>query len=178
MIRHVLPSSIEHHAPPPKWGGKPPKKSGSGRSKRSAKKPTPGPTNQPGPSVVRSGRASTPEKDEVREERITMEIVVDAYDEGERALGWYYYLQERLSVPFLARCVEEREISPLSEGDEVEVVGMPPERDCEREMFASIRWGRRTLAVPLAQLEVIEADEETREAVEDWHYWVAIGYRF
>ena len=115
------------------------------------------------------------EKDEVREERITMEIVVDAYGEDERALGWYYYIQEKLSVPFRARCVEEREVSPLSEGDEVEVVGMPPERECEREMFVSIRWGKRKLAVPLAQLEVTEADDETREAVEDWHYWVLHG---
>ena len=178
VIRHVLPTSIEHHAPPPKSGGKPPKKSDSGRSKRSGKEPAPGRSKRSGLLVVRSGRASTPEKDEVREERITMEIVVDAYDEDERALGWYYYLQEKLSVPFRARCVEEREVSPLSVGEEVEVVGMPPERECEREMFVSIRWGKRTLAVPLAQLEVIEADDETREAVEDWHYWVGMGYQF
>ena len=32
------------------------------------------------------------EKDEVREHRIAMEVVVDAYDEMERAMGWYYYL--------------------------------------------------------------------------------------
>lgn len=40
------------------------------------------------------------EINEVREERITMEVVVDAYDEMERAAGWYYYLedQDRKSV--------------------------------------------------------------------------------
>ncbi len=31
------------------------------------------------------------EKDESREERILMEVVVDAHDEEERAMGWYYY---------------------------------------------------------------------------------------
>ena len=107
-----------------------------------------------------------------------MEIVVDAYGEEERALSWYYYLEEKLRVPFRARCVEEQEVSPLSVGDEVEVVGMPPERECEREMFVSIDWGERTLAVPLAQLEVVKASKETREAVEDWHYWVGMGYCF
>ena len=178
VIRHVLPSSIEHHAPPPKWGRRTARKSEAGQSKRSKQMPAAGPTKRSGLLVVRSGRASTPEKDEVREERITMEIVVDAYNEDERALGWYYYLQEKLSVPFRARCVAEREVSPLSVGDEVEVVGMPPEQECEREIFVSIGWGKRTLAVPLAQLEVIEADDETREAVEDWHYWVAMGYEF
>jgi hypothetical protein len=79
---------------------------------------------------------------------------------------------------FDARCVEEREVSPLSVGDEVEVVGMPAERECEREMYVSIAWGERTLAVPLAQLEVVDASDQTREAVEDWTYWVAMGYDF
>ena len=36
----------------------------------------------------------------------------------------------------------------------------------------------RDLAVPLAQLEGIGVDEETQEAIEDWHYWVARGYEF
>lgn len=41
------------------------------------------------------------ETDEVRERRITMEAVVDAYNEQERAIGWYYYLERRLDFPFL-----------------------------------------------------------------------------
>ncbi len=163
VIRHVLPTSIEHHTSPAKSGQKPPKEPEAERA---------------GPSLVRWGRKSTPKKDEVREERITMEIVVDAYDEAERAIGWYCYLQNRLGVPFRARCVEEREVSPLSVGDEVEVVGMPSERECEREMFVSIRRGKRKLAVPLAQLEATESHDETGEAVEDWSYWVRRGYRF
>ncbi len=28
---------------------------------------------------------------------------------------------------------------------------------------------KKTLAVPLSQLEVIQADEDTKQAVEDWH---------
>ena len=40
-----------------------------------------------------------PKKDEARESRISMEIVVDAYDESERAMGWYYYLEDKLHVP-------------------------------------------------------------------------------
>jgi hypothetical protein len=93
-------------------------------------------------------------------------------------MGWYCYLEEKLNVPFLARCVEERTVSPLEVGDEVKVVGMAPERECEREIFVTTPWNKRTLAVPLAQLEVIEADDQTREAVEDWHYWVGMGYEF
>ncbi len=120
-----------------------------------------------------------PKRDEAREDRITMEIVVDAYDPGERAMGWHAYLEDTLHTPFTARCIKERVISPLQVGDVVEVVDMAPSEECEREMFVEIAWqGKRTLAVPLAQLEVIKAEEKTQQAVEDWHYWVEMGYQF
>ena len=43
-------------------------------------------------------------------------------------------------------------------------------------MFVLIRWERRALAVPLVQLEGVAVDEPTRQAIEDWQYWVAQGY--
>ena len=115
-------------------------------------------------------------RDEEREQRITMEIVVDAYTAEEQAMGWYYSLEDRLDFPFVARCIAERSISPLRVGDEVDVVGMAPEEECTHEMLVLIPWERRTLAVPLAQLEGIAVDDHTRQVIEDWHYWVAQGY--
>jgi Calcium binding len=88
-------------------------------------------------------------RDEEREQRITMEIVVDAYTPEEQAMGWYYSLEDRLHVPFVARCTAERAVSPLRVGDEVDVVGMAPEEECQHEMFVLIRWEHRPLAVPL-----------------------------
>jgi hypothetical protein len=117
-----------------------------------------------------------PPPDEEREKRITMEIVVDAYTPEEQAMGWYYSLEDRLHCPFVARCTAERAISPLRVGDEVEVVGMAPDEECQHEMFVLIRWERRALAVPLAQLEGVAVDQRTRQAIEDWQYWVAQGY--
>ena len=122
-------------------------------------------------------KSKRPKRDEEREYRIDMEIVADAHDEEERAMGWYSYLESTLEFPFLCRCVEERAISPLRKDDEVQVIGMAPEEECTREMFVTMPWDRRQgLAVPLAQLEVIHADDETKQAVEDWHYWVRMGY--
>ena len=120
-----------------------------------------------------------PTRDEEREKRIEMEIIVDAYDAEEKAMGWYYYVQGQLQFPFRARCTVERTTSPLNVGEEVEVVGMPSEEECEHELFVTIPWKQRTLAVPLAQLEVAAGvDEATCQAVEDWHYWVDMGYEF
>jgi hypothetical protein len=117
-----------------------------------------------------------PPRDEEREQRIEMEIIVDANGPEEQALGWYTYLEENLQFPFLTRCIRERAISPLRVGDEVEVVGMGPEEECAHEMFVQTPWERRTLAVPLSQLEPTVADEQTIQAVEDWQYWVERGY--
>jgi hypothetical protein len=120
-----------------------------------------------------------PKHDPAREQRITMEIVVDAYDAQERAMGWYYYLEEQLQFPFTATCIAKRAISPLHVKDEVEVISMPGEEECEHEMFVTIRWEKEGLAVPLSQLQPISAtDEQTKQAIEDWHYWVTRGYEF
>ncbi len=117
-------------------------------------------------------------KDEEREERIWMEAIVDANGPEEQAMGWYYYLDDLLQFPFAAKCIMHRSISPLTPGDRVEVTGMAPEEECEREMFVAIRWEQRTLAVPLSQLEGSGVDEQTQQAIGDWHYWIQRGYEF
>jgi Calcium binding len=115
-------------------------------------------------------------RDEAREQRIHMEIIVDAYDPEEQAAGWYTYLAETLQFPFTAHCIALRAISPLEPGDEFEVVGIAPEEECRHEMFVLTRWRPHELAVPLLQVEGIQVDEDTQQAIEDWHYWVNQGY--
>ena len=115
-------------------------------------------------------------EDEEREQRIHMEIVVDAYGPEEQALSWYYYLEEHLQFPFSAKCVARRTISPLKVGEKVEVVGMPSEEDCEHDMFVLIQRKSDEFGVPLIQLEGVDVDEDTKQAIEDWHYWVNQGY--
>src|SRR5262245_6863442 len=104
------------------------------------------------------------DKDKEREERIHMEIIVDAYGPEEQAIGWYNYLDDTLHFPFSARCVVRRATSPLEPGEEVKVMGMAPEEEREHDMLVLIRWKRRQLAVPLMQLEGIQVDEETQQA--------------
>ena len=130
----------------------------------------------------RQTRPEATPRNEEREQRIANEAIVDAYGPEEQAMGWYYYLQDRITFPFTAVCDTARQISPLRVGDEVEALGMAQEDECEREMFVLIRWGHRAsdaLAVPLSQLAVgAPADEATDEAAADWRYWTARGYRF
>jgi hypothetical protein len=50
------------------------------------------------------------------------------------------------------------------------------EEECEHDMLVLIRWKPHELAVPLRQLEGSHVDEQTQQAIEDWHYWVNQGY--
>ena len=117
-------------------------------------------------------------KDKDREYRIDMEVVVDAYDSEERGMGWYYYVSDECNFPFKARCISERRKSPLSVNDKVEVLGTSPAEECEREIYVDIRRNDRKLAVPLSQIDGIDISEETKQVIEDWHYWVERGYEF
>jgi hypothetical protein len=111
-----------------------------------------------------------------REDRIHNEAIVDAYGPEEQAMGWYYYLENKLSFPFQARCIASKMTSPLKKGEIAEVRRMAPEETCEHDMLVLIRWQGRGMAVPLSQLAALDPDESSEEAIGDWHYWVAQGY--
>jgi len=113
-----------------------------------------------------------------REQRIEVEIVVDAYNSDERAMGWSCYLEEKLYVPFQARVRTELPVSPLTLGEEVTVLGVAPDDVCRFEMYVWVRQPKRNLAVPLSQLVPLGNDQTINEAVADWHYWVSQGYQF
>lgn len=119
-----------------------------------------------------------PKRNRLREERIHNEVIVDAYGPEEQALGWYYYLENKISFPLSARCIAAKMVSPLRKGETVEVLRLAPEDACAGDMLVLIRWRGRSVAVPLSQLVAIDADESTIEAIGDWHYWLAQGYCF
>lgn len=117
-------------------------------------------------------------EDDEREDRIAMEVVVDAYDAEEQAMGWYAYLEDKLTFPFEARCIQARSLSPLRVGETVVVESLAAADDCQQEMFVLAHWQGRALGLPLIQLVAVEADAATVEAISDWHYWLGRGYSF
>jgi hypothetical protein len=116
----------------------------------------------------------SPKRDPVREDRIYNEAIVDARPE-EQAMSWYYYLEGKILFPFRARCIAVKAASPLRKGEAIEVLRMATEDACEHDMLVQIRWQGRTMAIPLSQLEAVNPNESTEEAIADWHYWLAQG---
>lgn len=125
-------------------------------------------------------------EDSVREDRILFDIVVDAYDETERALGWYYDLEQEITFPFAARIKHGfdnvggpvHHESPLREGDSVSVVGLAREDACMSSIMVVVEHHQAPLLVPLARIECYASDEATLQAVSDWYDWCARGYEF
>jgi hypothetical protein len=76
------------------------------------------------------------------------EIVVDAYGPEERAMGWYYYLEDKIHFPFRAHGTASNVVLPLKKGETVEVLQLAPEEACTGDMLVLIRWGDRKTAVP------------------------------
>ncbi|MEM7593979.1 MAG: calcium-binding protein [Cyanobacteria bacterium P01_A01_bin.83] len=116
--------------------------------------------------------------DDIREERIMMEAVVDCYDESEQAMGWYYYLEDRINFPFKAKWINRHN----SEGRNVTVLSMSPEDDCLHDMFVEVLYREGDMEdifdARLSEIEPLNIDAATEEAIDDWHYWVKRGYQF
>lgn len=123
------------------------------------------------------------ERDENRENRIETEIIVDTdNDKEERAMGWYYYLDDTLNVPFMAKLKKKSRKSGTIEEKQVEVLGMAPDDDCLKDMYVEVVYpggkDEDIFTAKLSEIEAIDADDETTEAIADWHYWLARGYKF
>ncbi len=119
-----------------------------------------------------------PETDAAREHRISMEIVVDAYDDEECAMAWHCYLEEQLAFPFEARVRHAMAASPLHSGENVSVIRLAHDELCRVSIFVWVRYNQQEIFAPLAQLAPTSADKNTRRAVADWIYWHDQGYSF
>lgn len=112
------------------------------------------------------------ELEKAREDRIAEGILVDAETDEDRATAWYYYLDSNVTFPFQA----------TFDGDEeVEVVSLSVEEDCLDEMKMEVRYsdsfGEEPFTALLIELEPLDADDESTEAIEDWQYWWERGNR-
>ena len=62
--------------------------------------------------------------------------------------------------------------SAIEEGETVRVIGMSSTEPTLSQQYVTVEWMDRELGVPLEQLEPIDVNDETKQAIEDWHYWL------
>lgn len=110
--------------------------------------------------------------DKARDQRIAEQILVDTYSDEEAVMAWRCYLEDMVKCPFVAICEKKLFVSPLEKGETVEVLKISPEDRIITDVFAIIKWQGHKLGVPLAQLKPIKAGLKTKQAVEDFKYYL------
>jgi hypothetical protein len=93
-------------------------------------------------------------------------------------MGWYCYLQDTITFPFKVKCIKKVSTSPLLPNEVVEVTSMDEAENCEHDMLVQVKWRGDVICIPLEQLEGIDVDENTKQAISDWIYWIEQGYHF
>jgi len=83
-----------------------------------------------------------------------------------------------VSLLFTAECIATNKRNPLELDERITVIQMADENYCEHDMYVDISWNGKKLAIPFAKIKPLYADEDSVEAIDNWHYWVKQGYSF
>lgn len=107
-----------------------------------------------------------------RDRRISEQILVDTYSDEEVSMSWRCYLEDTIESPFTAVCIKKLAISPLKKGEIIKVLGIAPEDKYIADIFVITEWQKHKFGVPLVQLKPVKANTETKQAIEDWRYYM------
>jgi hypothetical protein len=112
------------------------------------------------------------EKDEVREDRIYSDIVVDAYDDDEVGMSWFYYLDETMTFPFKATMEQKkRDGSKMNVAIEVLSVQVKNPSSWDLRLEVVEQGETKIQRIEMNDLQDVQADEKTIECIEDWRYF-------
>jgi hypothetical protein len=107
-----------------------------------------------------------------RNNRIQNEILVDAYDDEEQAMSWFYYMQDNLDLPFKA-VVRLSTKQKVVENITVDVVELDPRAEQGKALrFGIVEKGSNRIQYiyPNEIVKVISS-EENLEIINDWLFW-------
>ena len=114
----------------------------------------------------------TREHDEEREHRIHYEIIVDAYDEYEQAMGWYIHMNDNLAFPMEAKAQLRLRGGKIEEKT-VKIVEVDPKSETSLTLRLGITEGKSDRAQYISPEDIvsINTSEENLEILNDWLYW-------
>jgi Calcium binding len=110
-------------------------------------------------------------KDEEREHRIVYEVIVDAYDDYEQNMGWFYYFEEGLEFPINAT-IKLALRGGKSEEKKVKIVKVKPDNE-DKPMQLGIVEGKseRVQYISPEAIIGVKTTDENLEILNDWLYW-------
>ena len=107
---------------------------------------------------------------EQRKNRIHNEIIVDAYDDGEVNMSWFYYFNDYLTFPISAVAKLKRRNGKY-ENAEIQIVEIAS--DTEQELMFGFVLTMKGYVFPISLKDIVrvETSEENLEMLNDWLYW-------
>ncbi len=111
--------------------------------------------------------------DEEMRYKIDYEIIVDAYDDDEQSMGWYYFFEETLEFPFTA-LAQLKKRDGTTETKRVKIIGLASKETgfMNEDFNLDMEQGQYIRPVAYATLSEFKASEETLEAFQIWDfYW-------
>ncbi len=108
---------------------------------------------------------------------IEEEITVDANGDDEVYMGWYYFMSETLEFPFRAETTIKKRNGKTEECtvDVVEDATNPNRFKCQA-YYVNIDYKDVLMKVEAADLQPVNASDDTLKAITVWKYWLAKGY--
>jgi len=109
--------------------------------------------------------------DDEMQYKIDYEIIVDAYDEYEQSMGWFYFFEETLEFPFTATAQLKRR-DGTTESKRVKLTGLVSKEEDFRDNDFNLEMEQGQYVRPIAYsaLSDIRASDETLEAFEIWDF--------
>ena len=109
--------------------------------------------------------------DDEMQEKIDDEIIVDAYDEYEQSMGWFYFFDETLENPFTATA-QLKKRDGTTESKQVKVVGLASKEEdfTNKDFNLEIEQGQYLRPIAYSALSAIKASDETLEAFGIWDF--------
>ena len=91
---------------------------------------------------------------EEREHRIHYEIIVDAYDEYEQAMGWYIHMNDNLAFPMQAK-VKLRLRGGKTEEKVVKIVEIDPKSETSLTLRLGMTVGKSDLVQYISSEDIV-----------------------
>ncbi len=112
------------------------------------------------------------EQDDACEHRINYEIIVDAYDDHEVAMGWYIHMNDNLEFPMQAK-VKLRLRGVKTEEKAVQIVEIDPKSETSLTLRLGMTKGKsdRVQYISPEDIVCIQTTEGNLEILNDWLYW-------
>ncbi|NOQ63513.1 MAG: hypothetical protein GQ582_03260 [Methyloprofundus sp.] len=109
--------------------------------------------------------------------RIDYKILLDCYDAYEQGQAWTLYLLDNINFPFSAEYIGNSKISLTAKQaiNALELVNSEYASDEDLEFFIAlveVEVGDILYEIPLEDLQPLTADKVSRQAIEDWRFYI------